>query len=123
MAEAVKRGEAMPGELAYLTDRVLLAEGKPQEYGTQMTGRKAGWVPRDLRAPETVDERRAAMSLGPLREKIARIARQYGPPNTPATDRDLAAWRSWTWDGHRPMIRSCVDFRRSRDGRWAQRRP
>jgi DNA-directed RNA polymerase subunit RPC12/RpoP len=84
MMEAVKRGEATLSELAYLTDRVLLAEGKPQEYGTQMTGRKEGWFPRNLRHPETVDERRAAMSLGPLRENIARIASRYGPPK-PAT--------------------------------------
>jgi DNA-directed RNA polymerase subunit RPC12/RpoP len=84
MTEAVKRGEATLSELAYLTDRVLLAEGKPQEYGTQMTGRKEGWFPRNLRDPETVDERRAAMSLGPLRENIARIASRYGPPK-PAT--------------------------------------
>lgn len=84
ITEAVKRGEAALSELAYLTDRVLLAEGKPQEYGTQMTGRKEGWVPRNLRDPDTVDERRAAMSLEPLRENIARIASQHGPPG-PAT--------------------------------------
>ena len=84
MTGAVERGEATLGELAYLTDRVLLAEDKPQEYGTQMTGREDGWVPRNLRDPETVDERRAAMSLGPLHENIALMARQYGPPK-PAT--------------------------------------
>jgi LSD1 subclass zinc finger protein len=84
MTEAVERGEATLGELAYLTDRVFLAEEKPQEYGIQMTGREEGWVPRNLRDPETVDERRAAMSLGPLHENVALIARQYGPPK-PAT--------------------------------------
>lgn len=84
MTEAVKRGEATLSELAYLTDRVLLAEGKPQEYGTQMIGREEGWVPRNLRDPETVDERRTAMSLELLRENIARMASQYGPPK-PAT--------------------------------------
>jgi DNA-directed RNA polymerase subunit RPC12/RpoP len=78
--EAVESGEATRSELAYLTDRVLLAEGKPQEYGTQMTGRKGGWVPRNLRDPETVDDRRAMMSLEPLRENVARMARQYGAP-------------------------------------------
>src|SRR5215813_11026212 len=70
MTEAARRGEASPAELAYLTDRVLLAEGQPQEYGTQMTGRKEGWVPRRLRDPEDVDKRRAAVSLGPLSEYI-----------------------------------------------------
>ena len=79
-----ERGEASSTELAYLTDRVLLAEGQPQEYGTQMEGREEGWTPRRLRDPRNVDERRAAVSLGPLSEYIARMAHEYGPPR-PAT--------------------------------------
>jgi hypothetical protein len=81
MSEATERGEASLTSLAYLTDRVLLAEGQPQEYGTQMTGGKEGWVPRRLRDPEHVDERRAAVSLGPVAEYIAEIERAYGPAN------------------------------------------
>lgn len=65
MTEAAERGEASRAELAYLTDRVLLAEGQPQEYGTQVAGREDGWAPRRLRDPDHVDERRAAMSLRP----------------------------------------------------------
>jgi hypothetical protein len=84
IAAAAKSGEATLTEVAYLTDRVLLAEGQLQEYGTQMTGREEGWVPRRLRDPANVDERRAAMSLGPLNEYIARMAHEYGPPR-PAT--------------------------------------
>jgi Family of unknown function (DUF6624) len=37
LTQAVASGEAAKIELAYLTDRVL-AEGKPQEYGTQFVG-------------------------------------------------------------------------------------
>lgn len=62
ITEAVEHGEASPVELAYLTDRVLLAEGQPQEYGTQAEGREDGYVPRRLRDPEHVDERRAHSS-------------------------------------------------------------
>lgn len=80
MAGAVERSEASRAELAYLTDRVLLAEGRPQEYGTQMTGDREGWRPRRLRDPEHVDERRTAMSLGTLAEYIAEMERAYGPP-------------------------------------------
>lgn len=78
MIEAVAYGEVSLPELAYLTDRVLLAEGQPQEYGTQMTGRKEGWVPRRLRDPGHVDDRRAAMSLGTMAEYIAEMERAYG---------------------------------------------
>lgn len=80
ITEAVRNGDATPAELAYLTDRVLLAEGQPQEYGTQMRGHEHGWAPGNLRDPDNVDERRAAMSLGPISEYVARMTRDFGPP-------------------------------------------
>ncbi|HLQ57424.1 MAG TPA: zinc ribbon domain-containing protein [Streptosporangiaceae bacterium] len=80
LTEATDRDEASSAELAYLTDRVLLAESQPQEYGTQFTGREGRWAPRRLRDPENLDERRAAMSLGPLADNIARLDEAYGPP-------------------------------------------
>jgi hypothetical protein len=97
MTQAVDRGEATGTDLAYLTDRVLLAEGQPQEYGTQMTGREERWVPRRLRDPDHVDERRAAVSLGPMHEYIARMAVTHGPPKPTALTchecgRDIEFW-------------------------------
>jgi len=80
MTEAVERGEATRRDLAYLTDRVLLAEGQPQEYGTQMWGTENGWAPMNLRDPDNVDARRGAVALGPLSENVERISRDYGPP-------------------------------------------
>jgi hypothetical protein len=68
MTAAVEAGEATERDLAYLTDRVLLAEGKQQVYGTQMTRRDKRYVPCDLRDPDTVDERRAAVGLEPIAE-------------------------------------------------------
>ena len=70
---AVEAGEASLLEHAYLTDRVLLAEGRPQVYGTQVTRRGGAWAPRDLRDPELVDERRAAAGLEPLAEYLERF--------------------------------------------------
>jgi hypothetical protein len=80
LAAAVETGEATRQELAYLTDRVLLAEGKPQEYGTQVTARDGQTVPVDLRHAEVVDDRRAAMGLGPLADYLAHFD---GPPPRP----------------------------------------
>ena len=37
IAIAVKNGTASPQNLAYLADRLAVAEGRPQEYGTQFT--------------------------------------------------------------------------------------
>jgi hypothetical protein len=80
LSQAVADGEASSADLAYLTDRVLLAEGKPQEYGTQFVGRETGWIPRQLRDSEGVDERRAQMGLGTLADNTTRMAVEYGPP-------------------------------------------
>jgi Family of unknown function (DUF6624) len=71
LAAAVEHGEATAVDQAYLTDRVLLAEGEPQEYGTQAIARDGGFQPRNLRDPGRVDERRASVGLGSLAEYLA----------------------------------------------------
>jgi uncharacterized protein DUF6624 len=80
LTAAAEQGEATRVELAYLTDRVLLAEGKPQEFGTQATEEDGRCVPRLLRDPDTVDQRRAAIPLEPMAEYLARMTQHYGPP-------------------------------------------
>jgi ribosomal protein S27E len=67
LTAAVEAGEASVTDQAFLTDRVLLHEGGQQVYGTQMTRRIAD----NLRDPDTVDERRAAVGMGPLAERLA----------------------------------------------------
>jgi hypothetical protein len=81
LTTATERGDATKSQVAYLTDRVLLHEGQPQEFGTQTIARQGQWAPRRLRNPDGVDERRAAMSLGPLADYLAVIAKHYGPPS------------------------------------------
>jgi len=68
MTAAVEAGEATVRELAYLTDRVLLAEKQPQVYGTQVTRRDGQIVPLDLRDPDGLDARRSAVGLEPFAE-------------------------------------------------------
>ena len=61
--------DASPGDLAYLIDRVLVAEGKPQLYGTQVSIEDGIVTPRTPIADEAnVDARRAAAGLGLLEE-------------------------------------------------------
>src|SRR5947207_306251 len=57
---AVAAGEAAAADLAYLTDRVLLASGEAQIYGTQFTAQDGRYVACRLRDPKTVDDRRAS---------------------------------------------------------------
>ncbi len=82
LTAAADLGEASQKNVAYLTDRVLVADGEPQEYGTQITTRRGKWEPLPLRDPQTVDERRAAVSLGPLADYVAGFAAD-GPPSPP----------------------------------------
>jgi hypothetical protein len=79
MAAAVEAGEATAAELAYLTDRVLLAEGQPQVYGTQMLRKEGHYVPKKLGDPEGVDQRRAAAGLEPVAEYQRRFDQELGP--------------------------------------------
>jgi hypothetical protein len=96
LTAAVARGEATVVEQAYLTDRVLLHEGKPQEYGTQAIARDGRFVARNLRDPEHVDQRRASVGLGSLAGYLALMAERHVPepmrmpcPACPAT---IEAW-------------------------------
>jgi hypothetical protein len=73
LEQAVTQGEAEPKGLAYLTDRVLLAEGKPQRYGTQFHRPQGSLVPRPMEAPAQVDARRAQMGLGTLAEQTSQL--------------------------------------------------
>ncbi len=68
---AVKRGQAMPCDAAYLTDRILCGEHKPQIYGTQRN------IP--IVDPAHVDERRAAAGLEPLAVYQAQLEQIYQP--------------------------------------------
>jgi hypothetical protein len=67
LAEAVAEDDASPGDLAYLTDRVAVAKGEPQTYGTQIRCEKKKPVPpTPIADPAAVDELRAEAGLEPL---------------------------------------------------------
>ncbi|GAB4472597.1 MAG: hypothetical protein Kow00124_10710 [Anaerolineae bacterium] len=99
---AVGRGEASPRSLAYLTDKVLVAEGRPQIYGTQVFDTRQLDVlyrlsgkelmdamgrlysgsssqplqPLPIEDEANVDHRRAEVGLPPMRVYIAQINRR-----------------------------------------------
>jgi len=72
MREAVKKGNADVGSLVLLEDRVALAEGRKQIYGSQIgtnpTTGKQFVLP--LADPDNVDKRRAEVGLEPLSEYV-----------------------------------------------------
>jgi hypothetical protein len=78
LTEAVEAGEATPRQLAYLTDRVRMNEGREQVYGTQMgyDGPNAAPKPWPIEDAEHVDERRVAAGLEPLAEYVDSFRRR-----------------------------------------------
>jgi hypothetical protein len=79
LTAAVTAGEADPGHLAYLTDRVLRADGLPQRYGTQFwTDPDTGQLePQPIEDPDHLNERRAAAGLEPFAD-YQRTIREAG---------------------------------------------
>jgi len=74
LEQAVEGGEAERSHAAYLTDRVLLAEGRSQRYGTQLTRSPTGeMMPRPIEDPEGVEDRRATVGLEPLSAYVERV--------------------------------------------------
>ncbi|MGD9637416.1 MAG: DUF6624 domain-containing protein [Pirellulales bacterium] len=72
--EALPDGEVQKQAIAYLTDRVLVGEKKPQRFGTQMGD---NFQPAPLEDPENVDRRRAEVGLPPLAEYIQASKKAY----------------------------------------------
>ncbi len=62
-----------PSQLALLTDAIAVGEERPETYGTQGSLR--------VLDPERVDERRAAVGLGPLQAHLAQLQRWKRAPD------------------------------------------
>jgi len=89
---AVKKGEASGADLAYLTDRVLAAEGKKQRYGTQLEQKDGRLVPKPAEDPENLDTRRKELGLMPMAEYVAFAEKMYKiKPAIPARKPDVEA--------------------------------
>jgi hypothetical protein len=82
---AVKKGTAAPRDLAYLADRIAVAEGRLQEYGTQFTMPDRCTLtilPVDSR--DQVNRRRHAVGLQSLEAYEAEGRKRFIPADCPA---------------------------------------
>lgn len=76
---AVRVGGCSATQLAYLTDRIRVLEGRPQWYGTQHDWDEAGSMsPLPIEDPGHVDERRAFAGLAPLAQVTAQLRQRVG---------------------------------------------
>lgn len=85
---AVSENKANSKNLAYLTDRVAVLEGKPQLYGTQFDWDESGELsPNDFDDLIKVNQRRKSIGLNSLEEQTNLIRKQAKNENrVPPTD-------------------------------------
>ena len=69
LEEAVSENEAKAWQLAFLQDRTLMQQDKPQVYGTQHITIDDVVRPYKIRNPKKVNERRLVLGLEPLEER------------------------------------------------------
>jgi len=75
---AAGRGEADPRHVAFLTDRVLIHEGKPQRFGTQLHMEDGRLAPIPVEDPEGLDERRRSAGLAPIEDYVRETELAHG---------------------------------------------
>ncbi|MBI3834374.1 MAG: hypothetical protein HY287_08610 [Planctomycetes bacterium] len=73
LTDAVDRGEARPQDRAYLLDRILVRENKPQRYGTQFQGVGADLKPFPIEDEANIDARRHELGLSPMAEYAKQV--------------------------------------------------
>jgi len=73
-------GEVSRHDLAFLTDRVLLASGKKQRYGTQFQQVGRGFLPQPMDDVKKVEERRRKIGLPPLAQYARELQEFYANP-------------------------------------------
>ncbi|MEZ6095764.1 MAG: DUF6624 domain-containing protein [Pirellulaceae bacterium] len=70
-------GEIAKTDIAYLTDRVLVAEGQPQRFGTQCEFVDGKAQVKLVEDPDNLDQRRKEYGLGPIAEYLKQIETVY----------------------------------------------
>lgn len=74
---AVECGDAHPSHYACLLDRVRMAEGRPQVFGSQFVVAGDDVAPWPIEDPLGVDERRLRVGLEPLAAQRHRMQAEY----------------------------------------------
>jgi hypothetical protein len=81
LREAVADNQASPGNLAYLEDRVAVAQGRPQRYGTQVGCRRKGPVPATpIEDMAGLEERRKDAGLDPYADYVEEMTEICAAP-------------------------------------------
>jgi hypothetical protein len=77
LIEAVANRDAPASHVAYLEDRIRTFEGRPQLYGTQFDRDRNGQInPLPIEDPDRVNERRRAIGLDNIEDRIRMMRAQ-----------------------------------------------
>jgi len=76
MKKKLKDNKIEQQYFAYLTDRVLVNQGKPQLYGTQFYLKKNKLIPRPIKDETGLNKRRRKFKLEPFTKYKARLLRR-----------------------------------------------
>jgi len=73
LKKSAANGDLDKSQMALMEDRILMMDGKPQIYGSQISQDQASgaWILYDLEDPERVNARRTSVGLGPLDEYVS----------------------------------------------------
>ncbi|MEU7402990.1 DUF6624 domain-containing protein [Streptomyces sp. NPDC044948] len=82
LGRAVQASDAPVQHWAHLHDRALITSRRAQEYGTQLLLHADGIELCPLRAPTSVDARRATVGLPPLAVALKAVRRRYTPDSS-----------------------------------------
>lgn len=80
LEQAGVRGELPLQDVALLTDRILMHDGLPQRYGSQLSVEDGRLVVHPIEDERQVNARRFAMGLPTLDEYLDRMEEVYGMP-------------------------------------------
>ena len=83
LQRAVESGEASKVNYAYLYDRVMISEGKPQHWGTQGDCKDGKPVIQPVDDPVGLEQRRNELQLQPLDKYLEMLATQCAKPTEP----------------------------------------
>ena len=99
LEKAVSEMKADPVNLAYLTDRIAVLEGKPQLYGTQFDWDENGALsPNYFDDLAKLNQRRTSIGLNTLEEQTALMKQQAASENqAPPEDFDKRRYEMDEW--------------------------
>lgn len=96
LKQAAAEREVPKWQVAMMEDRIRMYEGRPQVYGTQFQPDENGeLVPYVIEDPSNVNDRRQAVGLNTLEERVCEMQAQSAEEKLPAPPGWKAEYEKW----------------------------